>query len=79
MLVKKWKNIHNNFWKDVLQAFINIDKKMEINERSVSKTPIFYNENIKIATHIFYSAWFKKGIRFINDLVKNNGEFFTHG
>ena len=77
--MKKW-NIHNNFWKDVLQAFINIDKKMEINERSVLKTPIFYNENIKIGnSYIFYSASFKKGIRFINDLVKDNGEFFTQG
>ena len=42
------KHIHNNFWKDVLQAFINIDNKMEINESSVLKTPKFYNENIKI-------------------------------
>ena len=55
--------IHNNFWKDVLQAFINTDKKIKINERSVLKTPIFYNENIKIGnSYIFYShgAWFKK-------------------
>ena len=42
------KHIHNNFWKAVLQAFININKKMKINERSVLKTPIFYNESIKI-------------------------------
>ena len=79
---EKMKHIHNNFWKDVLQAFINIDKKREINERSVLKTPIFYNENtcIKIGnSYIFYSAWFKKGVRFINDLVKDNGEFFTQG
>ena len=73
---EKMKHIHNNFWKDVLQAFINIDKKVEINERSVLKTPIFYNENIKIGnSYIFYSAWFKKGVRFINDLVKDKGEF----
>ena len=73
---EKMKHIHNNFWKDVLQAFINTDKKIEMNESSVLKTPIFYNENIKIGnSYIFYNAWFKKGVRFINDLAKDNGEF----
>ena len=42
----KMKHIHNNFWKDVLQAFVNIDKKMEINERSGLKNIL--QRNIKI-------------------------------
>ena len=27
---------------------------------------------------IYYDKWFKNGVRFINDLVKDNGEFFSY-
>lgn len=73
------KNVQNKFWEDVLQSFINMNRLICFNEEQVLKSPLFYNEGIKIGgTDIYYSAWFKKGFRFINDLVKDNGEFYTH-
>ena len=27
---------------------------------------------------IYYDKWFKNGVRFINDLVKDNAEFFSY-
>ncbi|MCG7891056.1 MAG: reverse transcriptase family protein, partial [Candidatus Thiodiazotropha endolucinida] len=72
-------NIKNEFWKDVLQSFINVNKKKLISENNILQTPIFYNENIKIGgSHIFYCSWYKKGIRFFNDLIKESGDFYTH-
>ena len=50
-------NIQNKFWKDVLQAYININRKNSLNEDMILQTPIFYNENIKIGgSYIFYKA-----------------------
>ena len=73
--------IQNKFWKDVLQSFININKVKDSKQEQVPKTPLFYNENIKIydpLSYIYYSSWFQIGIRYINDLIKDNGEFYAY-
>ena len=37
-----------------------------------------YNENIKIKNKpVYYEKWNRQGIRYINDLIDNNGTFFT--
>lgn len=72
-------NITNKFWRDVLQSFININRKKVVNKDDILQTPIFYNEKIKIGgTYIFYNAWYKKGIKFVNDLIKQNGIFYSY-
>lgn len=72
-------NVQNTFWKDVLQSFINMNKVIDTNEEQVLKSPLFYNDSIKIGgSYIYYSSWFQTGIRYINDLLKDNGEFYTH-
>ena len=70
---------YNKFWKDVLQAFININKNINLKDDMVWQTPLFYDINIKIGgSHIFYKTWFDKGIRFLNDLIHENGELYSH-
>ena len=72
------KSIENPFWMDVLNAFIKINSEKVINEDQVLKCPLFYNNNIKVGgTHIYYTNWYKKGIKYINDLIKEDGEFYT--
>ena len=45
----------------------------------ILQTPIFYNKNIKIwGSYMFYKAWYKRGIRFLNDLINENGTFYSH-
>ena len=40
------------------------------------KSPIFYNKNITIGKkHVFHKTLHNKGIRFVNDLVNENGKF----
>ena len=72
------KKMKNSFWIDVLKSFIKFNRKNTLDEEIILKTPIFHNQcRIKIGGKvIFNNIWFKKGIRFINDLVKENGEFF---
>ena len=76
---KIFSKVQNRFWKDVLQSFININKVKVSKQEQVLKSPLFLNENIKIGgSYIYYSSWFQIGIRYINDLIKDNGEFYTY-
>ena len=55
----------NQFWKDVLQSLINVNKKRLVTEEYVLTTPIYYNENIQTGrTHIYYKSWFENGMEF---------------
>ena len=74
------KKIDNPFWKDVLTGLIKINKNTELEEgiSHILKTPIFYNSDICIdKKYVFWKDWYMKGIRFINDIVKENGEFYN--
>ena len=71
-------HIPNKFWKDVLLSFRHLNKQMILNDDDVLKSPLFYNENIKIdGTSIFFKPWFDKGVKYINDLVDDKGDFYT--
>ena len=51
--------------------------RTEATEERILESPLYYNRNITInGTQIFYRKWYDKGIRFINDLVKENGKFY---
>ena len=74
------KKIDNPFWKDVSTGFIKTNKNTELEEgiSHILKTPIFYNSNICIdKKYVFWKDWYMKGVGFINDIVKENGELFN--
>ena len=51
---------------------------MAVDDEIMLKSPISYNKNILIwGKAVNYDKWLKKGVRFINDLFKNKGEFFS--
>ena len=77
-LEKVIDTIPNQFWKDVLQSLITINKKVVLTEKDILRSPIYYNYNIKLGgMYIYYNNWFKKGIRYINDLIDENGVFYS--
>ena len=42
------------------------------------KSPIYYNHNVTVDSACdFYKGWFRKGVKYLNDFVKENGEFYT--
>ncbi|CAC5379210.1 unnamed protein product [Mytilus coruscus] len=50
-----------------------------LNAFHVRKEFIWFNPFIKVdRTSIFYRSWYMKGIRFINDIVDDKGEFLSH-
>ena len=71
------KGTTNQFWKDVLQSLININKKTLVTEEYVLTNPIYYITNIQIGgTHVSYKSWFDNGVRYVNDLINEHGEFY---
>ena len=56
----------------------NKNTELEEGISRILKIPIFYNSNICIdKKYVFWKDWYMKGIRFINDIVKENGEFYN--
>ena len=71
------QSITNDFWKDTLFAFKNIEDKMKIEswEDFISQ-PLWYNKKLKIDNKpIFYSKWFINGVVLISDLLDEKGSF----
>ena len=65
------KNIHNQFWQDVLKSHIEVTTKNKPTENTAFlSNAIYHNENNKIANKSFYfPQCFDNGIKFINDIT----------
>ena len=51
----------------------------ELQAHDIYRQPIWFNDKIKIDDNtIFYESWFSVGIVFINDLLDDNGHFYTY-
>ena len=74
------KNIHNQFWQDVFKSHIEvITKNQPTDNTQFLSNAIYFNENSKIANkHIFFPKCFDTGIRFINDITKEDGKLMTY-
>jgi hypothetical protein len=76
----KNENCKNEFWKDVLHAWQYILSKTTTYDSWASflHNPIWYNNKLKFNhTYFSYKDWYRKGVRIVNDLVKENGEFYS--
>ena len=73
------KNIKNKFWIDVLKAYSElIQKNQQVTEEYFLASPIFNNQDIKVGSQpVWIKHWYKKGVRFVNDLINENGEFYS--
>ena len=72
--------IKNKFWKDVFLSHIQISKKVIPTEvEQFLAYPIFFNKNIKIGNKTIYNkSCIENGIKFINDITKENGNIYTY-
>ena len=60
----------------MLNSWMKFKDKLIIDD--VLKSPLFYNKHVKIGRDaIYYDNWHKKGVRFVNVLLKGNGKFYS--
>ena len=66
------KIITNEFWKSVLNAWVEISEAQPIQSKSnILSSPIRYNKKIAPYT-LYYATWYRLGIRFVGDILDNN-------
>ena len=75
-------NISNKFWVETLQIWSGIHSRYDPEIHSYSKHPqcfLWLNSNIKIkGKSVFYNNWYSAGIRYIKDLIDENGNFYRY-
>ena len=71
----------NEFWKDVLLAwikYINSKRHRITNEEDIRTQPLWYNDNLHIGNKpINHRNYENAGIHVINDLLDENGNILT--
>ena len=74
------RNIKNRFWKDVLNSWSHLQRITKVDKwEEYIAQPIWYNTGIKIDNkYVFYDSLYRIGIKHINDLLKANGDFYSH-
>ena len=78
-LKNKLNRIDNKFWYDTFKAWIKFENKIIIDSWSkFLSQPLWQNDTVKVGGKcVFYRKWSEKGIYFINDLVDQEGNFYT--
>ena len=77
---KVLQTITNKFWKDVLYCWkLTVDKNFKDGWSDFLSSPIWYNNMIKVGGKCMYlQKLFEKGIRYVNDFINSDGNFFTY-
>lgn len=74
-------SIKNKFWKDVLDAWCIVIEREQTDNADWNyflSSPIWKNKQFEIGNaSVLYKDWFHNGILYVNDIVSENGDFYT--
>ena len=69
-------SIPNLFWKEVILAWSEL---IQLFTHDIACQPLWYNPLIKINNQvIFFKTWSLRGIRFVNDILNEDGSFLSY-
>ena len=74
------KNIRNVFWVNVFNAWIEFAYMSESVDSldKFGEQTLFYNKNIYVGnSHVYIESWYKRNIRYVNDLLDSEGNFLS--
>ena len=74
--------LFNHFWKDVFTHWIdfkcNYLSNLPLSNDNILTQSLWFNDNITVNnSSVWYKAWDKKGVRFVNDLLNVDGQFLS--
>ena len=70
--------VKNSFWKEIFIILASFIRHVQCTSLFWPATPIWYNSDVKLGGKgIFLKEWWDKGIRFINDLLDENGNILV--
>ena len=70
-LKKRKTETENAFWRDVIQALIEINTALSMTYENIITEPLWYSDHTKFRTSKIVS-WEQKGLRFIGDLFNSD-------
>ena len=74
--------LFNHFWKNVFAHWIdfkcNYLSNLPLSNDNILTQSLWFNDNITVNnSSVWYKAWDKKGVRFVNDLLNVDGQFLS--
>ena len=75
-LIQMARKIYNPFWAEVLTAMAKYDSSVSTDIHDISRHSVWFSNYTKFQTREVRS-WKRKGIVYINDLLKDNGELLS--
>ena len=74
------KTVKNVFWIDVFNAWIDlVHKDSLLIDKAKGDAPLFFNPSIKIGRKAYFNRnLFKHNILFVNDIIHEDGTFYTY-
>ena len=74
-VIPKIKNI---FWRDVFDAWADLQERYDCNKLDFSKQYIWANNNIKIGGNpVLYENYLRSNVKYISDLLKEDNSFLS--
>lgn len=70
------KQISNPFWVEVLRSYASLCNGIKIEENNLSRYSLWFSDVTKHQTSCI-NAWRKKGLRYISDLINDEGQFLS--
>ena len=74
-VLKSMHETSNTFWKDTLNAYIELCKKYKFNSFNILYYPLFYNSDEQ---SIYLNLWFKASVHCIGDIVNSSSRTFVN-
>ena len=72
------KSIENKFWFDVFKAWVELQNAFSESDVTAD-SPLFYNPMIHIGGKTFFNnQLFVNNIRYVNDIIEEDGSFLTY-
>ena len=69
----------NNFWKEVLVRWCELNFEHLRSIDDIENTILWYNSEIRVANKpIFYAKCYNAGIIYLKDIIKENNEFLSY-
>ena len=69
--------VENTFWRNVVESWAEYVQET-VEARDLLSQPLWNNVFIKIENKsVFYTSWYMKNLRYVNDLVDESGVFMS--
>ena len=71
------QDTENPFWKEILQNWFDYCNNVKIETiNNILDSPLWYNRNLLNGENLCINNWFKKGIRYVSDILDEHGNFY---